>query len=143
MGKGRYKLAREKLFEMRTLKSSLDNLTDMIHEIDDKLDGYKPLNMEGMPSGGNKPNYFREKLIDEKTRYEEIFKRSKEELYLLRLPLKQLDDFHKMILECFYIEGKSRDFVCEKLNLSYSTFYREKCKALEEYNIILELIAVK
>lgn len=121
------------------LKHSIEILTEKIEEIESELDGFRGINLEGLPMAKNKPNARYEALIIEKDNLKEKLYRTNAKVVLIENALNKLEAKERFTIESFYLGNEALDVntICEKLNLSKSKLYRLKDQAIKNLSVLL------
>lgn len=131
----------EKYYRLKT--RSIPNIMNKLEVIKYEMQGVGAQGYSDMPgpTGCRKANYKLEKLIQEKAELEERLKINQVFVKYMDEALDKLNKVDRNILvECYAkdkFERLNANNLCNKLNISLSTFYRMKKDILNEFTVDL------
>ncbi len=122
----------------RLKNRSIPNLKNKLIYLNNEIEGVQAVEIKDMPrSKSNRPNYYRESLIDEKIEVERSIKNNGIFVEYIEKALSGLNSIEReLLIECYGKEKQERvtDIsVCEKLAISLSTFYRRKKDVVKQF----------
>lgn len=125
--------AKEFLKNYRSYKRADKNLKDKLVDLETALEGYKPINVNGMPGAtAENPDDRICNLIFERDKTKEAYEANRQLLEKAEKVLQSMDKELRDILIMSYVEEECDTSIMNGLHMSERTYYREKGRAIRQ-----------
>lgn len=125
--------AKEFLKNYRSYKRADKNLKDKLVDLETALEGYKPINVNGMPGAtAENPDDRICNLIFERDKTKEAYEANRQLLEKAEKVLQSMDKELRDILIMSYVEELFENDIMKKLNISRPTYFRMKGRAIRQ-----------
>jgi DNA-directed RNA polymerase specialized sigma subunit len=125
----------ERLTNYEDCKHANLNLKNRLSQLNQELEGYKPIIMSDMPSGGGsvEPDDRICNLIYERDRTKEMLEKNTNQLKNFDIAFNQLPEEDRKILTMAFIKQVDESTIVKNLNVSRNTYFRERKKVLKRF----------
>jgi RNA polymerase sigma factor (sigma-70 family) len=128
----------EFLRNYQDLNIAAENLMDKLNELNAALEGYKEINVTGMPGGSAKAQDDAVcNLIFQRDKAVEHLEETKKAISKIDNALSKLSEEERKILVMSYSQEMTDTQISDELNISRRTFYRYRSEAIRKLAIQL------